>query len=1274
MNRELKHRIKLHTYDDNPYKGIYPYTAEDKDFFWGRNNEINDISESILASPSTILTGYSGCGKTSLIQAGILPHLDKYNFHVIKVTPKEVFKEENRSHFAIDFWEKINEKINQWINDDKIENGQTVDKSKLSAINKIDNSSPNKLSESTLWEKMFLYNFTDKNGFAHFFVIVLDQFEELFQLGLNIKEVERVFKIYEILCGSYNPSYDYIDKEILTIISEDYTDSHITTNNVFNYESYASYNTQTNYNRFLISIRKDYLYDLQSYSKRYPVLTQNIKYVENLNDDQAREVIDNSHKFKPFNIKKDEIQDSVAYKITKAVLGKRDYNPYDDKTDYRIDTMILSVVLFELCNSKEDDEVILYAIDEKGYKYIDINGVNFEKKFKSILDKFYNDRINSIIQENEYRKEEKKTFIRKNLRNCNINVDSIIDKYDELENKKSREQIEKMLRENGISDPSLCQKLSKEIKKFSLTDIISLCPNPKVKDKLEENIDNILYDLQSSLVSESGMYRKPVHLYEIRKLFDKYVYGNINFKNVCEWIDTKTYQIKQNSIIANIFSKNNLKITGKNGKIIENFSDSKFEKFRESIDAVLNATTDKGKDNAGKKCTEEFNKIVYGSYKDYESNKSSEIYICDELIRVITNCKLFVGLSNGDEDIVMEFRHDRLCALAQKNLKIYEIRQDNAKRYTADFYFTPQGRLKDSNCFVECVFGPWNTYSAVMRTVYFMEGEDGSSFDFELDSINRFKTMNYNRASSTIVTLALNDKVKNVKARNVDAKNVNDKEEYYHNLPELFSHIRVKIEKGKIYNISFEDRVTPIEKNEKKEYVEKIVIPTGFHKVRFYYDKYHRIAYKDFCVRNNDDQDVRHTIPDGNFNAVYYIYNNFDKYPCETYFLNLDESIDLTRSEHRKKIREHFNEDTKKKMNNGQIVKDKYAVQHSIDGNYGYESKYDEYGREISRTFIGNNHYGYGIIKFEKDKNNMKNNHILSVSYFDKNDNKVTYHKDGKDSKVHKVKFYYDSENRIYSTEYYNNEDMETICKNELTGIIGEQYEFEYKDEKNKNNNNVFIRSSYKIDKKRKVETEGKIEYENIFGADNKGVKYAMMHRDTLRGCIDYIEWRDDNGPINGRNIDETRIYSKIILLDSATDDTFVTTTFENTKKEIVKQIKLSKKLANRNVKKYFNFSFSKALLCINIILSIVLIVRYDALPFAFIGVAILLGFGALGYYTNQQRKESLGQQKRELEFLLYQNRLKDNQKLFKERVEQIIQESNELFINVADNKNKTKV
>lgn len=64
---------------NNRYPGVKPFETRDKDLFFGRERDIADLSDLIALERVVVLFGKSGYGKSSLVNAGILPRLAKAN-------------------------------------------------------------------------------------------------------------------------------------------------------------------------------------------------------------------------------------------------------------------------------------------------------------------------------------------------------------------------------------------------------------------------------------------------------------------------------------------------------------------------------------------------------------------------------------------------------------------------------------------------------------------------------------------------------------------------------------------------------------------------------------------------------------------------------------------------------------------------------------------------------------------------------------------------------------------------------------------------------------------------------------------------------------------------------------------------------------------------------------------------------------------------------------------------------------------------------------------
>ena len=62
---------------ENPYRGLEPFTAEQAAVFFGRDADIAALAARVRAQPVVVVVGPSGAGKSSLVQAGLIPALQR---------------------------------------------------------------------------------------------------------------------------------------------------------------------------------------------------------------------------------------------------------------------------------------------------------------------------------------------------------------------------------------------------------------------------------------------------------------------------------------------------------------------------------------------------------------------------------------------------------------------------------------------------------------------------------------------------------------------------------------------------------------------------------------------------------------------------------------------------------------------------------------------------------------------------------------------------------------------------------------------------------------------------------------------------------------------------------------------------------------------------------------------------------------------------------------------------------------------------------------------
>jgi HEAT repeat protein len=88
-----------------PYIGLRPFTENERDRFFGRRREISILLDKIRANRLTLLLAASGVGKSSLLQAGIMPALradgnTELIYHRDWAASPQVFKQAVSSHYG----------------------------------------------------------------------------------------------------------------------------------------------------------------------------------------------------------------------------------------------------------------------------------------------------------------------------------------------------------------------------------------------------------------------------------------------------------------------------------------------------------------------------------------------------------------------------------------------------------------------------------------------------------------------------------------------------------------------------------------------------------------------------------------------------------------------------------------------------------------------------------------------------------------------------------------------------------------------------------------------------------------------------------------------------------------------------------------------------------------------------------------------------------------------------------------------------------------------
>ena len=215
---------------ENPWPGLESYEEDGKDFFFGREHSAERLLKKVLDGPVTVLYGRSGLGKTSLLQAGLFPMLRERNFLPIYV------RFEVKTGTA-----SLTRQLHQSVHD---------------AVRADAPDAVLPSEDESLWEylhRAHLQLWSARN-YLLTPVIVLDQFEELFTLGERIPDRVNEFK---------NDLGDLAENRIPAELAERIKNDGATA---------GRFNFRTRHYKLLISLREDFLPDLEGWCRLIPSL------------------------------------------------------------------------------------------------------------------------------------------------------------------------------------------------------------------------------------------------------------------------------------------------------------------------------------------------------------------------------------------------------------------------------------------------------------------------------------------------------------------------------------------------------------------------------------------------------------------------------------------------------------------------------------------------------------------------------------------------------------------------------------------------------------------------------------------------------------------------------------------------------------------------------------------------------------------------------------------------------------------------------------------
>lgn len=296
--------------ENNPWLGLASYEYEDAYRFFGREKELASLKETVCNNLITTIYGISGAGKTSFINAGMCPLLEKENYLPVRIR-LEHCSGKPYSEQIINSVQNAISKINGEIEiSSKIETKKTAeDGEEIDLIPE----------EERLW--LFFHSSLFWSATNHQIcpVIFIDQFEEIFTKNENLSVVQAFFNCINSL------QYDVPPAATAKLLEEQ--------------EIYADLNTTKNF-RLVFIMREDFLARLEDYAYEIPALRKNRIGIKRMNGLQTLDVI-----LRPMP---EVVNKEVALSIISKVSGCPAKNNLSYLEHLSIDTSILSLFCSEL--------------------------------------------------------------------------------------------------------------------------------------------------------------------------------------------------------------------------------------------------------------------------------------------------------------------------------------------------------------------------------------------------------------------------------------------------------------------------------------------------------------------------------------------------------------------------------------------------------------------------------------------------------------------------------------------------------------------------------------------------------------------------------------------------------------------------------------------------------------------------------------------------------------------------------------------------------------
>src|SRR5512147_452205 len=284
-----------------PWPGLASFTEETRGFFYGRDEEITELARRVQRKLLTILFGQSGLGKTSILNAGIVPRLRQEGYCPVYVRIDYAASSPAPSEQIKQAILRATESVGRWTQPGTAVEGES------------------------LWE--FLHHrddqLLDDAGKVLTPLVIFDQFEEIFTLAQGDDAGrQRAARFVEDLA-------DLVENRLPKALEAKLDDDESIVER-FDF-------TRGDY-RILIALREDYLAHLEAFKGEMPSITQNRMRLARMTGQQALAAV-----LKPGGAL---VNEEVAAAIVRFIAGGSELR------NAEVEPSLLSLICRELNNAR----------------------------------------------------------------------------------------------------------------------------------------------------------------------------------------------------------------------------------------------------------------------------------------------------------------------------------------------------------------------------------------------------------------------------------------------------------------------------------------------------------------------------------------------------------------------------------------------------------------------------------------------------------------------------------------------------------------------------------------------------------------------------------------------------------------------------------------------------------------------------------------------------------------------------------------------------------